>query len=457
MAFGLVVMQRTINIIDSITRILKQGKLRPTPTSNPESNSAQPHRRLRDRFLPGGRRKSSCLADLESQSLGPSLPENSANLTNSTDAVYPTDSIQLPDSTNTIGACPTGGETLSDITASQETSLSAYDTSSANLTSTPPTSIAIADTSIPPSTIFPIQGIFVQSYVEKSLRDIYEKNIHNRLREELRGICRRGTWLLEFLMAGNRPQGLVPSIVVWCYTDETKVRVRKYFGNEAWLQNGMHANGMNHYVLDEPPRRSAKPASPNRQPLHTLGDCSLVELKHNPTACGLSLLLENGKKCIIGGLILVDGAPHLMTTRHGLDGLPRSSHGVAGVLGFESVGRSPDVCGGTSHHFNILCPPAPADEDLVLGCCTDDFDWALIDLSDAPSHLLEVILKPNMTQGKAIQGLHVGDIDDQSTVTLVTACADSQLGLISSGLSTLQIDGSLHDVRLITLDKPLSE
>ncbi|KAF7508514.1 hypothetical protein GJ744_009227 [Endocarpon pusillum] len=439
-----------MQIIESFTRILKRGQLRTNPSSNPESNSAQPHRRLRDRFLPGRRRKSSCLADLESQSLGLSLPEDSANLTNSTDADNSTNPIQLPDYTNTIGVCPTGGVTLSDITASLETSPSAYDTSSANLASTPPTSNAI-----PPSPIFTIQGIFVQSYVEQSLRDIYEKNIRNRLREELRGICRRGSWLLEFLMAGDRPQGLVPSIVVWCYSDDTKARVRKHFENEAWLQNGMHANGMNHYVLDKPPRRSAKPASRNRQPLHTLGDSSPVELKHTPTPCGVSLLLENGKKCIIGGLILVDGAPHLMTTRHGLDGLPRSFHGVAGVLAFESVGRPPDICGETSHHFNILCSPVPADEDSVLGYCTDDFDWALIDFSDAPSDLLEVILKPNMIQGKAIQGLHVGDIDDQSTVTLVTACADSQLGLISSGFSTLQIDGSLHDVMLITLDKPL--
>jgi hypothetical protein len=307
-------------------------------------------------------------------------------------------------------------------------------------------------------------------------------------------------------MAGDRPQWLAPSILVWCYAEDTKARVRKHFEDEAWLKYGMHIHRMNHYILDKPPRRSAKPAFLHGQSLCILGGCSVIVPEHNSTSCGLTLVLESGEKCNIGGLIFVDGAPYLITTRHGLDGFLRSLRRRQGIIRFKSAGRRPSTCSevppsvstdgdapasdnssytpfttppssqtspegrpeklyrsattrarNANHQVNILCPPIPADEDSVLECPADDFDWALVDLSDAPSALLEDILRPNMVHGKPIQGLHLGEIDDQRTVTVVTAGVEAQLGLLSSVSSTLQVDGSLHDVRLITLDKPLRE
>lgn len=81
-----------------------------------------------------------------------------------------------------------------------------------------------------------------------------------------------------------------------------------------------------------------------------------------------------------------------------------------------------------------------------------------MDLSNVPIALLKKILRPNMVGDKPISDLHLGEIDnDQCAVAVVTGGLESQSGLLSSVYSTLQVAGSLHDVQLITLDKPLRE
>ncbi len=305
-------------------------------------------------------------------------------------------------------------------------------------------------------------------------------------------------------MAGDRPQWLAPSILVWCDAEDTKMRVRKLFDDEAWLEERMGIRGMNHYILDGPAYRSAKPSSLHSRSLCVLGGSSVIVPEHVSTSCGLSLILENGKKCDIGGLIFVDGTPYGMTTRHGLDDMARSLRCCQNVIRRKSVCTLPSTwsdvspCVSTDGHksasgrssytsittppspknppqdkpeklyhlalpsstnsrdqVKVLCPPIPADEDYILEYPADDFDWVLIDLCDAPDALLFDLLMPNMVHGKPIQGLHLGEIDDQSKVTVLTDGLRPHSGLLSSVCSTLQVEGSLHDVRLIVLDKLL--
>lgn len=222
------------------------------------------------------------------------------------------------------------------------------------------------------------------------------------------------------------------------------------------------------------------------------------------TSCGLSLICGNGKKCTIGGLIFVNGAPYGITTRHGLDDMARSVRRRQNVIERKSGYTLPSTCGdrsayvsiddsesalcrssytpvttppssksfppdkpeklyhlalpsptNASHQVRILCPPIPADEDRILEYPADDLDWALIDLSDTADTDLLDLMRPNMVHGNPIQGLHLGEIDDQSKVTVVVDGLRPQSGLLSSVYSTLQVEGSLHDVRLIVLEKSL--
>jgi hypothetical protein len=291
-------------------------------------------------------------------------------------------------------------------------------------------------------------------------------------------------------MAGGRLEWLSPSILVWCDGRDTKIRVKKFFDEDYWLKERMRSHGISHYVLDKAPRRCAKPIHHHRKALHTTKGSSLNFPGNISTPCGLDLVFGNGRKSKIGGLITVDGVPYLTAAKHGLHETSTISS-TSSVKDKALIGRCGNICSETSSSLSsgdidsasdrcphsrattptsvmsltgakmedwpvtVMYPLVLADEDVLLGYPTNDLDWLLVDLSDAPVALLDKVLKPNLFQRKHIQGLHVGEIDGHSLVTVVTTDQQPQPGFLSSLYSTLQVEGSLYEVMLITLEKPL--
>ena len=304
--------------------------------------------------------------------------------------------------------------------------------------------------------------------------------------------------MLEFSMAGDCSELLAPSILVWCRDSDTKSRVQKYFKEDMWLKEQLLNHELAYHILDKPPRRCAKEVATHQRILYSQEGSSLITSADALTSCGLDLILPDGKRCTVGGLIMIDDVPYLLTSRHGLDkshksstttssitteagtqlqsscsdrysavpaendtwSRPHTSHTSTGADAIACCARKPEYSmphESEVHAVKVLYPPIPTHGQGQSVSPADDFDWAVVDLSDAPISLLGRVLKPNLAEGKEIQGIHVGDcgLVDQHPVPVAVAGMKQRFGLLTNIYSILQVDGSLHDVMLITLDKPM--
>lgn len=376
------------------------------------------------------------------------------------------------------------------------------------------TTAAISISQIPQ--VFMLQKLYVspRMSIDEKIQEVWTRDIKYRLSAVLRHNIPSGTCVQEFMMVGKRPGTLKPTVIITCDDQLTKKRVEKIFKSQGWLQELLKANHMVFITLISKTTLSGGPVL-NSDCVETLHESYAVEIPHPeiPTSCGLDLLINGAdghlrQHCTLGGLLVVKGRVLGLTAGHPFSRINdrflqrKLSEAAEDLDDFNdeegsSTSSEPFVFDGNSdenendgsnvplfeqsdtlsisfcepphdRHKNsrsfssmerslpqaaILPLPTPtsilSSEDSLHG-----FDWAL--LESLPAAVItqpNAILDADQPAYTLIEGIVSGPVCGR--VVVIAAGVGSQHGYLHSSPATMQVNGSVLDVQLITLESIL--
>jgi hypothetical protein len=184
-------------------------------------------------------------------------------------------------------------------------------------TSTPATSILTAYET------FQIQGIHVSPSmpVDQETSDLWAQQIQFRLLADLHHHDGLGPWLLQFMMAGKRPDDLAPYIVITCGNVRTKKKVEKFCKNLKWLRQLARTYNIKLAALVTNITLNSGPA-PLVMGMQAPANSCLVEVVNSTqTHCGQTIYIKHSGSspaslCTFGGVIEIDGKLYGLTVGH---------------------------------------------------------------------------------------------------------------------------------------------
>ena len=184
-------------------------------------------------------------------------------------------------------------------------------------TSTPATSIRTAYET------FQIQGIHVSPSmpVDQETSDLWAQQIQFRLLADLHHHDGLGPWLLQFMMAGKRPDDLAPYIVITCGNVRTKKKVEKFCKNLKWLRQLARTYNIKLAALVTNITLNSGPA-PLVMGMQAPANSCLVEVVNSTqTHCGQTIYIKHSGSspaslCTFGGVIEIDGKLYGLTVGH---------------------------------------------------------------------------------------------------------------------------------------------
>lgn len=380
----------------------------------------------------------------------------------------------------------------------------AHATESANATNETIASDAAVCRVSEPSPVLKLAANFYISpnmRTDSSSQELWTEQIKDRLNAELLHALRKERCIQEFIMAGPRPNCLRASVVITCCGESAAKRVRKVVKRLKWLKDfdvpcavvvdTVHLYSQEHQQTGDPTPTIEAQLPPNPTTLcgQRIRKCSLQD---NP-----------GPFCTLGGLILVEGFPFGMTVEHtfevgfevsGLQGAHEDQLGTIGDLSSDHTeSESPFISfddendGDTFensfqplHESTGLPNVVPIDsgcdepvahqhqEDLegvvyrrigkVLPSIRRDEvavrhsnDWALVEIDDPSSFLLNEIKLPTQNASMIIGDMVSEHFQDEGHVYVVLASGVVRAGWLMPSPVSFKVGNSVMDTRLIIL------
>ncbi|KAL8823054.1 MAG: hypothetical protein Q9191_006224 [Dirinaria sp. TL-2023a] len=181
-----------------------------------------------------------------------------------------------------------------------------------------------AASALPLSKIFIVQKFHVSPSmpIDEKTQAVWNQQISGRLSGVIQQGIPKGVCLQEFMMAGERPDALRPTVIVSCGDAKIRKEVKKTFKRQKWLHDLLKANRIMLVLLVAKTHLSAGPALDVQSMLALSESCAVpVEQSELTTSCGMKLLIRGADQhvqqhCTLGGLLIVDGKILGLTAGH---------------------------------------------------------------------------------------------------------------------------------------------
>ena len=158
--------------------------------------------------------------------------------------------------------------------------------------------------------------------IDEKIQAVWNQQIFDRLSGVLQCEIPTGLCLQEFMMVGERPDTLRPTVIISCGDTTIKKNVEKIFKRQQWLHELLKANRIIFVALVAKTHLSAGPAFDDKSML-ALSESYAVQVEQSEltTSCGLKLSIRGADKrvqqhCTLGGLLIVDGRLLGLTAGH---------------------------------------------------------------------------------------------------------------------------------------------
>jgi hypothetical protein len=357
--------------------------------------------------------------------------------------------------------------------------------------------------------------------VDEQKRDYWEVNIRNSLDYLLWQQVRQGGYLQEFMMAGKKPNKLKSSIVVSVGNKEARKQVQKECRAQSWLTEDLKSRQLHLIVVVDPAKLTSRlQTHPTDHATLSLA-AQVVLSDDTTSFCGQTIRfletdLSKQSQRTLGGLISVNGVLYGLTAGHGLEstlisraedpiqigaepehnvaqsiagdnvsdsafvfededdssGVSRSSEGTSNGSGslrdyaissHQNIDAGPFANISPGEHSTrtfqalITAPSFPETGGLQAEPITRDCDWALVEIPN------DGMVLPNSMKGVGqlnetfIESTILDDRAAKGNVTIITASRRLKTGVLSPSPASFGIGRFILDVRLITLQQPLSE
>ena len=354
--------------------------------------------------------------------------------------------------------------------------------------------------------------------IDEKIQTVWNQQISDRFSGILRCGIPTGLCLQEFMMVGERPDALRPTVIISCGDIEIKKSVVKIFKQQLWLLELLKANNIAFIALVAKTDLSAGPAFDDKSMLASSDSYAVqVEESELTTSCGLKLLISGAdnrvqQNCTLGGLLMVDGKILGLTAGHpfrkteqypvdrdssGGDQVANSPDEERSSVGsnepfvfngnddnisnddkttstlflpkhmeewpiegdkspYKLQGRSDPCVPSTMWHVphSAILPDSCPGQVSRVEDHPHDYDWQLLSSLSAavksrPNKVAHVDLCHNVLIEETVSSPASGE------VIINIATSPPQLGFLHSSPAKLQIDKSVLDVQLITLEHVL--
>lgn len=341
-------------------------------------------------------------------------------------------------------------------------------------------------------------------------------DLRTHLESELDAHVQRslGSRAIQFMQAGQRVDGLYPSMVVTYEDKREKKEASTFCSKLDWLHQKRNQYQFNfHILLAEKHTKVEKSMALSLDNRFMTTKASILISLDALTLCGSTVLVHDDtaavhKKCVLGGLILVDGVLYGLLPRHPFDqhqtsaqvsevGIPisRSSEDSERPSSTSSADEHPFTLSFEGHEEAETSYPQPSiylpgssrivsefdREQASLaslkyhisvgvhvyiptteklgnsrsGLTEIDMDWALADLSEIPKTLMSAVIRANKVGNDFVEYVDNGTLGLKEAVKIAVPGPRPISGILDPLPVSLRSSGSSHDVRLVVLEKAL--
>lgn len=289
--------------------------------------------------------------------------------------------------------------------------------------------------------------------IDQALKQRFEEEVKPRLRNELNNECGTAQFHMAFMSAGLRADWPSPAIVTWFEQARNRVAALGYKRDSAWLRDFLQNNSVQFHALQGLPHYSAALPDTISSNVISSEGCAVIISCDADSLCGSHVIIngpQGDRECIFGGLLMADGKLYGTTTRHGFENRSnqKCSFLSANILSSPEKSNSSSIV-----PVRAIYPPFQAKttpKQLIL-----DHDWALLEPIGTSSVSQNLMIAPNIVDGCQIKGAYSSSVDACGPVSIALTGGTTRRGILSPNHDSLIMDGSLHEVRLITLDEPL--